>query len=182
MAAMSTYAQTSESSSRHTQRSVRVGNKTYLREDGSLVNKASSDVFESQYKGKNRDINQQRIMDATTNLKITNTNAELLNLFKSVFSSTELSELKNETLVLILKIDNQGKIFYVAFLGTEKNGSKLSEIDLTKYSLLEDKLMSTVTFRIPDSGIFVYTITVPIHFSNVISNSYVFPEMYYMRK
>lgn len=90
-----------------------------------------------------------------------------------MFTSSELLDLKDQKVNLVLKINKEGRIFFIYFSFTS---SKFKNLSLSRFSLLEDKLISTMTFKIPDQTIDVYTIFMPLDFSKVYNNRALFPD------
>ncbi len=172
------YAQSTSVYNNTVYQNIKVGNKIYLKKNDpwSLMNKALRDKFEKQYKGTNKGIDEDKLSTAFKNVKISSSNDAILRAIKTVFSSAEIEELMNESLILSFKINKHGEIIYISFY---TRGEKLKNLDLSKYSLLEDKLISTMKFKIPDPDIKVYTIDFRMMFKNIYNNTYIFsPDRY----
>ncbi len=159
---------------------VKVKNEVYLKADTLtwiVTNKATEHMYEKQYKGKNKNIDQDKLYEATNNLKLINSNNSILNAIKSVFTPSEIEELKNENLIMILRINNNGKILFITF-GVRSD--KLKKMSLSKYSLLENKLISTMKFKVTDPDIEIYTLNLRLIFEKIYNNTYVFPQDRYV--
>lgn len=170
MLAVNMYAQTKTE--------VIVGNKTFIKSEHSygewrLANKASNAIYESQYEEKAKSNDPEKRYDATNQLKFQGNNADILAAIQSVFTPTELLDLKDEKINLLLRINNEGKIVLVYF--SFKN-SKVKNLSLSKFSLLEDRIISSMTFKIPDKSIYVYTIFIPLQFSKLYNNTPLFGD------
>jgi hypothetical protein len=162
--------------------SIKVGNKTYLKSiDGywTLTNKAMADSLELM-KGENGNIDEERMNKAYSNVKVQNSNDEVLNIVRSVFSSSEIAALKDERILLMLMFNNKGKVFYISFslLNLGRN-PVLEKMDLKKYSQLEDLLVSKLKFTISDTSFDFYRLSFPLTFKNVQVDGYVFPKKVY---
>jgi hypothetical protein len=117
------------------------------------------------------------MQEALNDIKIQSSNNSIIQGIKTVFNSSEIDSFKNERLDLVLRVNNDGKVFYVYF-STTKN-SKLENVSLEKISQLEDKLISTLLFKIPDKDINCYTLYLSLSFIGVHNNTYVFPKKMY---
>lgn len=167
---INTYAQT--------ETEVTVGNKTFIKSvysDGRwyLMNKGSNAIYESQYKGKEKSNDRDKQQNANDKLRLQGSNADILAAIRSVFTSDELSDLKDERVNLVIKINNDGKIILIHFA---VRSPKLKTLSLSKFSLLEDNIISSMTFKIPDKSIYVYTIFLPLKFSKLYNNTPLFPD------
>ncbi len=154
-----------------------VGNKIYLQRDNPwcVFNKSLKYTLENQ----NQNIAEHKMQEAMSNLKLRNSNQEVLSMVQSVFSPAEIARCKDESILMLLRINNQGKIFYIRFL-SGASGHEVKNISLDKYSLLEDKIMATLNFYIPDTSITYYTIGLPLKFKNITDSAYVFSKGMYL--
>ncbi len=178
IAAINIYAQSTSTYNNTVYQNIKVGNKVYLKKNNSwrLINKALRDKYDKQYKNAYKGLDEYRVSEAMRNIRILNSNDSIVEAVKSIFSPTEIEELKDEKLSITFRIDKHGKIIYMAF---NARSDKLKNLNLSKYSLLEDKLISTMRFKVPDPDIKVYTISLPFIFKGLYDDTYVFPQKLY---
>lgn len=178
IATINIYAQSTSTYNGKTYKNIRVGNKIYLMKDsnGLILNKALQDNYEKYYKGSYEGIDKNRMYEAVKNLRISSSNSSILNAVKSIFTPSEIEALKDEKILITLRINKKGEIIFIMF---SPYSTKVKNIDLSKYSLLEDKLIATMKFKVVNPEFEVYTITLLFQFKNVYNNTYIFPQKAY---